>query len=379
MCTIKNSSSCDNTCELLIYVKGVMTMGLQINFTIRKKDNGYQLIGSYKVGRNWKQKSKQGFKTKVEAKAYQATMIKELEQLSGLTTDKTLLNITLGEFLEQIYLRDKNNSLSETTIKTYQTITNMIKELKDKRMVDICYQDITKQIHVLTEKYSIGTINRCISILKLLINHAVKHKILKENPAKQISYIKDKRVEKRISLDNDTYNKLLNALKPKEKIVHLYILVAMQTGMRKSEIAGLTWQDINFEENSIKINKQYILNKFAPVKNKYGNRVIPIPKTLTALFIYLKRKQNPQDYKSRIFHKGCSAGYPNQIMRKIIGKKYSMHSLRHTYATRLLSHGADIKTVSALLGDTVPTVIENYVHYTDDMRRQASNIINNIF
>ena len=36
-------------------------MGLQINFTIRKKDNGYQLIGSYKVGRNWKQKSKQGF------------------------------------------------------------------------------------------------------------------------------------------------------------------------------------------------------------------------------------------------------------------------------------------------------------------------------
>ena len=354
-------------------------MGLQINFTIRKKDNGYQLIGSYKVGRNWKQKSKQGFKTKVEAKAYQATMIKEIEQLSGLTTDKTLLNITLGEFLEQIYLRDKNNALSETTIKTYQIIINITEELKDKRIVDISYEDITKQIYSLTEKYSIGTINRCIAILKLLINHAVKHKILKENPAKQISYIKDKRVEKRISLDNDTYNKLLNALNPKEKIVHLYILVAMQTGMRKSEIAGLTWQDINFEESTININKQYILNKFAPVKNKYGNRVIPIPKTLTALFIYWKGKQNPQDYKSRIFHNGCSAPRPNQTIHNIIGAKYSMHSLRHTYATRLLSHGVDIKTVSALLGDTVSTVIENYVHYTDDMRKQASSVINYVF
>ena len=56
-----------------------------------------------------------------------------------------------------------------------------------------------------------------------------------------------------------------------------------------------------------------------------------------------------------------------------------MHSLRHTYATRLLSHGVDIKTVSALLGDTVATVINNYVHYTDDMRKQASSMINNIF
>nr|DAR57271.1 MAG TPA: Integrase [Caudoviricetes sp.] len=354
-------------------------MGLQINFTIRKKDNGYQLIGSYKVGRNWKQKSKQGFKTKVDAKAYQATMIKELEQLSGLTTDKTLLNITLNEFLEQIYLRDKKNTLSETTIINYKMTINIIRELKDKRIVDISYQDISTQVYLLTEKYSIGTTNICITILKLLMNYAVKYKILKSNPAEHIQHIKDKRTEKRISLDNDTYNKLLNALNPKEKIIHFYILVAMQTGMRKSEISGLTWQDINFKKSSININKQYVLNKFAPVKNKHGNRVIPIPKMLTTLFIYWQKKQKEQDCKKRIFYKSCSESYSNQTIHKLIGKKYSMHSLRHTYATRLLSHGVDIKTVSALLGDTVATVINNYVHYTDDMRKQASNMINNIF
>ena len=57
----------------------------------------------------------------------------------------------------------------------------------------------------------------------------------------------------------------------------------------------------------------------------------------------------------------------------------SIHSLRHTYATMLLANGTDIKTVSALLGDTVSTVLNVYVDYTDDMRRKAAQSIEKIF
>nr|WP_269148071.1 tyrosine-type recombinase/integrase [Megasphaera stantonii] len=56
-----------------------------------------------------------------------------------------------------------------------------------------------------------------------------------------------------------------------------------------------------------------------------------------------------------------------------------MHVLRHTYATTLLARGVDIKTVAALLGDTVETVIKKYVHYSEEMRRNAAQNIQNIF
>ncbi len=52
---------------------------------------------------------------------------------------------------------------------------------------------------------------------------------------------------------------------------------------------------------------------------------------------------------------------------------------RHTYATLLLANGVDIKTVVALLGDIVDTVVKTYIHFTDEMRQNAHNAVANIF
>lgn len=66
------------------------------------------------------------------------------------------------------------------------------------------------------------------------------------------------------------------------------------------------------------------------------------------------------------------------IARKIL-PNHTMHDFRHTYATRLLSSGMDIKTVASLLGDTISTVERVYIHYTDEMREKAADDINKIF
>ena len=65
-------------------------------------------------------------------------------------------------------------------------------------------------------------------------------------------------------------------------------------------------------------------------------------------------------------------------MNRVIRQK-PFHYLRHTYATKLLSNGVDIKTVSALLGDSLQTVLKTYVHYSDDMRNKASDKVAAIF
>ena len=65
------------------------------------------------------------------------------------------------------------------------------------------------------------------------------------------------------------------------------------------------------------------------------------------------------------------------INKSIPGR--SIHAFRHTYATNLLAHGVDVQTVAALCGDTVKTIINNYIDYTNEMRKKAAHDINRIF
>ena len=81
---------------------------MQYNFTIRKKDKGYQIIVSYKDGIKWKQKSKQGFATQREAKLYGQKIIEELKKTVTNPLDDSLKDITLIQFY-QIYIREKIN------------------------------------------------------------------------------------------------------------------------------------------------------------------------------------------------------------------------------------------------------------------------------
>ena len=64
---------------------------------------------------------------------------------------------------------------------------------------------------------------------------------------------------------------------------------------------------------------------------------------------------------------------------KRFGDNLSAHNLRHTYATKLLANGLDVKTVSSLLGDTPQMVMKTYVHDNDEMKAAASNAVAKIF
>ena len=77
---------------------------MQANITIRKKDNSYQVIVSYKDGRKWRQKSKKGFKTQRAAKEHGQDIIAELKETVSVFTSEDLRDATLGDFYS-LYLR----------------------------------------------------------------------------------------------------------------------------------------------------------------------------------------------------------------------------------------------------------------------------------
>lgn len=176
---------------------------------------------------------------------------------------------------------------------------------------------------------------------------------------------------------------LVRARKELQFANYLQIAICAKTGVRVSEMLGLTTDCIDLEHQEITINKQWGVKRpnsrassgFVPCKTYRSNRTIPIPRSLAddiALHLQIFRT----NIDKRLFTRQ-SSGHLSCIVRAYAG--HGIHCLRHTYATRLLSAGTDIKTVAALLGDSVETVLKTYISYTEDMRAKARSDIQQLF
>ena len=333
----------------------------------------WQLIISYEQDGKWKQKSKGGFLSKAEAMS--ETAKKNLISKTNVTTDKDLLSLTVGEFLE-IYAADRHIAYG-----TYINYISIAKKLKiyDKKISDVTYADL---------KYGIDNSdgaekskNLKIIVVKSLFRYAQKnYKIIAENPAENLKKIKIRKKDSLNVLTEFELQSLLSRARNELKFAdYLQIAICAKTGIRAGEMLGLTNDCVDLEKHEIKINKQMGVEKggrtLTPCKTHNSNRTIPIPPSLVK-DIALYRKLYPVQMDNRLFRRK-GANKISVIVKNYTG--HGIHCLRHTYATRLLASGTDIKTVAALLGDTVATVINTYVSYTDDMREKARQDIQRLF
>lgn len=336
----------------------------------------WQLIISYEQDGKWKQKSKGGFSSRAEAMS--ETAKKALLSKINVTTDKNLSNLTVGEFLD-VYAEDKH--LSGATYLSYKSTVKVMK-ITNKKLINITFADLKRGINAISYKDS--THNSKMTVIKSIFNAAKKYKIISENPAENLRKIKIRTKDSLNVLTEFELQSLLSRARNELKFSdYLQIAICAKTGVRVSEMLGLTNDCIDLENHEITINKQMGISNsrgearrtLTPCKTHNSNRTIPIPNSLVK-DIMLYKKLVPLQIDNRLF----SVKTPDPISRVV--KKYTghgIHCLRHTYATRLLASGTDIKTVAALLGDTVGTVINTYVSYTDDMREKARLDIQRLF
>lgn len=355
---------------------------IQYNFSFRQKDGGWQVILSYKdpSGR-WRQKSKQGLKSKKAAKAAGDDLLEKVESLMAATPISDELDgITLKEFAEYVF-RDRH--LTYNTVITYRYALEKFGALVGRPVRDITYLDI--QSAMATWDYAQNTACVAITCLKLVMSFAVSpYRLRGDNPALEIKRPKDGRCRKVRSLTESEFSMLLENMPKYGWKAFLPCAIAGYAGLRLGEVLGLSWDDIDLKKGQIAVTKQYgrIGHKqwgIAPLKNgEKGRRVIPIPQPLVKILKDYKDSQ-PLSFSRSLWPQGRP--YNWDVNRRIceIIPGVSIHALRHTYATRLLANGVDIKTVSALLGDTVNTVLNVYVDYTDDMREKAAKSVKEIF
>lgn len=345
--------------------------------TYRQKDGGWQIIVSWKdTSGNWHQKSKQGFARKTDAKEAEAGLLEQIKKMPR-PVDRGIAKLTLLEFCDH-YTKNKK-SIAEGTVRQYKQAVKSLQALAKKPMRQITFMDL--QTAVSGWHMKPDTQKNYKSKLDILFRAAIKpYGIISHNPVPDLEIERNRDNTERLTLSERQFRRLLRICKTTH--VQLAAEICYYAGLRRGELLALTWNDVSWKDMTITVNKQLDIRKAdkpdAEPKSRNSFRAIPVPFVLIRHLATYHDTQ-PLNMNRRIFAQpyGIYGGL-ERTLKKLDGR-FSPHCLRHTYATNLLAHGVDIRTVAALLGDSVRTVIKTYIHYTDEMRAAAARDIEKIF
>ena len=181
-------------------------------------------------------------------------------------------------------------------------------------------------------------------------------------------------------LNDNEINLLLDSFNIKDDKEWYYrfaLLTLIYTGLRRAELYGLTWDDIDFKNNTILVNKQYSIQmgKILQYTKTNNSRIINIPTWLTNYFKIYKNKSN----SIYIFnHRNINSILVKHC--KISGiKKIKLHDLRHTFCTMLYSNSIDGKYIQIQMGHKNESTSRNiYKHLSDNMLIDGINKINKL-
>ena len=344
--------------------------------------------------------------------------IQEFESRNMYIKKTEIQKQTFGEYLDNWF---KNIRVYEVESSTYlrneQTINYYIKNttLYNAQIVNIDPEMCQSLINKLSEKYSRSTISKVYIILNLCFDYAFTKGHIGENPImkvkmpKESSLIKKKKEAKWLS-SNDV-EKLVNEAERintrefrikgqiGERVYGVnayYAILIIYTGLRIGELMALTWDDIDFKNKTLSINKSrakgkidgkttlYIKNP----KSESGTRIIPLSDRAIYALEQIKEYSNSlnlnKDNNLVVANTNSESNITRTVKRMLFRagcetEQCGLHALRHTFGSLLLEKGVDLKTISYLLGHSDITVTANiYVHVSREKAVNSIEVLNKV-
>ena len=174
----------------------------------------------------------------------------------------------------------------------------------------------------------------------------------------------------------------------KETGVFEMYYIELATGLRRGELLGLKWEDINLEQGSLRVQRQVcridgeIVE--APLKTKNAYRALPLSADAVEVLKEQKKKCGSSVYVFPSPTGGpISPDSVLHMLHRVLNRaglpKVRFHDLRQTFATLALQNGIDIKTVSGMLGHySAGFTLDTYTHVTTSAKKEAANRMGNI-
>ena len=309
--------------------------------------------------------------------------------------------ITLGEWLDKWMDEYMMFTLRESTLESYGClIRNQVKPFIGSKPLSALttsemqkfYNKIKKEgrvrEHPIHGKALADSMVRGIHMmLHEALDMAVKERLIVKNPTNGTTVPKCNYAEKQVLVDSqlDTF---LAAIEAYPEWVDFFYTEVM-TGLRKGEICGLKWSDVDFESGKLRVQRAVTRQKggirIGETKTDTGMRVIVLPPSVLDML----RCRKAEALSEWIFYKltnPCEPMSPDAAYRKlkIILKNAELplirfHDLRHTFATHATDGGVDPKTLSGILGHTNASfTLDTYTHVTTDMQKKASVVVGNM-
>ena len=328
-----------------------------------------------------------------------------------LTPIQTPSTPLFSDFCE-IYLTAKKENISSTTFLLYETAIQriLIPKLGHLHLDEIKPFHVQELINFLAtpsgrvdkkgEKLAPATIRRYLTILQSIMTMAWKQEYIQSNPADtrrlEISKIVTPEVE---AFSNEEIAEILKMAQLEPIHIHAVIATAIYTGARRGEIAGLKWEDVDFEKRTMYIRRSVVKlvgqePEIKLPKTISSIRQMAIPQALCDVLQELKKEQDRKkallgekwheegflftDWCGHVMHPHTPTKQFDKFLKKYGFRHLKFHGLRHSSATYLLSNGCDIKTVSKRLGHTSIDTTNIYVHALAKTDKAAADCFDSI-
>lgn len=357
----------------------------------KRKDGRYE--GRYVIGKTLSGRTRFGYVYGYQyAEVKKELLIKKAEYAVNKSPESQSNRYVVAEW---IACWMENEILGSVKASSYQTYSNLLNKhllpvLGSMRLSDITPGVVYDFVGTLEASgLAHSTIKATYRLLSASMRSALEEGIIKKNPCKKIKIHRSESEEQRV-LTREEQEAVKNAA---TDAVDLPTLLSLYTGMRLGEVCALKWSDIDWERQTITVKRtvqrvaqrmnsqdlrKTLLMIGAP-KSTRSHRIIPVP-----AFVLEKLKQLMQLKGDSIYIFGASnAADPRTIQRRF--KRFMdklgidgvhFHTLRHSFATRLLELGADIKTVSVLLGHgSAKTTLDCYAHSLIEQQRMVMKLL----
>ena len=169
---------------------------------------------------------------------------------------------------------------------------------------------------------------------------------------------------------------------------YLGLLIAFSTGMRRGEIMGLRWKNVDLKEGIIHVVEQLQASGLKPLKTRASRRDIPMPRDLWEALKHHRTQQRVISLDGFVLAKADGSvrelGWLDRAFARYrdklgLDRNLTLHSARKSFATWLAQAGVDPKTVAALLGHAdIRTTLQIYQGVTPEMVRNASRVLDGL-
>lgn len=329
-------------------------------------------------------------------------------ELNKLDNNIDNVDIKFIDFFKTWLYDVKAINLKPTTFTKYEDLyNNHIKNsiIANKKIKNIKLHDIQLYYNSLAkEGYSSSMLKQIHKLIAPCISYAYDNNIILKDFTKGLVIPKIEDKEKEINpFTLEEQKAFIEAIKGHS--YEVLFLTALFTGLRRGELLALTWDDIDFNNNTININKSLgryrVYGKFQNIiqepKTKNAIRTVDIPSKLIPRLKQHRTKQKELTLKSArawenkhnlVFPSIKNGDYINisspginlkRILTKHNIRQIRFHDLRHTYATRLFELDVNPKTVQMLLGHSNISITLNiYTHVMKDIKKDSIDKLNEL-